>query len=158
MTVAERSIARAIEAVVAKGGSSLDAARAAYLVLAPRMRELEAQRDQARAELKEATNHRAYLEARLAEVLGHAHRLRLAWESARRGRRSARRMADIAITRLAELTLVDRDALRTRAAEALRDWYGRNAMVCEHTQLVDHGGAADAVIALLLGGGRPWLT
>ena len=62
--------------------------------------------------------------------------------------------------RLDELTAspVDRDALRTRAAEVLRDWYGRNAMVCEHTQLVDHGGAADAVIAVLLGGGRPWLT
>lgn len=44
----------------------------------------------------------------------------------------------------------DTDDLRTRVAAALRDWYGRNAVVCEHTQLVDHGGAADAVIALLL--------
>lgn len=43
------------------------------------------------------------------------------------------------------------DEMRTRAAEALADWQMRHAVVCEHTQIIDYGAAADAVTAVLLG-------
>lgn len=45
----------------------------------------------------------------------------------------------------------DRHALRARAAEALRDWHARRVVVCEHTQIIDYGAAADAVLAALDG-------
>src|SRR5581483_10114446 len=37
--------------------------------------------------------------------------------------------------------------LRTRIAEALADWQAKHATVCEHTQIIEYGAAADAVLA-----------
>lgn len=72
-------------------------------------------------------------------------------------RDEARRRAAAAETELRRLRAElktppeDRHALRARAAEALRDWHARRTVVCEHTQIIDYGAAADAVLAALDG-------
>lgn len=40
--------------------------------------------------------------------------------------------------------------LAVPAAQALRDWHARNATVCEHTQFVNYGEAADQMLAAVL--------
>lgn len=41
------------------------------------------------------------------------------------------------------------NSLREQIAEALAIWYGQSALVCEHTQLIEHGPAAVAVMSVV---------
>lgn len=48
--------------------------------------------------------------------------------------------------------------LAVPAAQALRNWHARNAAVCEHTQFVSYGEAADQMLAAVLPHVRAWIA
>lgn len=39
------------------------------------------------------------------------------------------------------------DEIRRAAAEALRDWQSTRAVVCDHSQIIDYGAAAEHILA-----------